>query len=77
MALIHCPECGREISDQAAACPGCGYPLSKQNTHTKDDTFLEASRQRDRRFLRIAGPLLLVGIALLLLFAFLCGRQLL
>ena len=27
MALIRCPECNREISDQAAACPGCGYPL--------------------------------------------------
>ena len=27
MALIHCPECGREVSDQAAACIHCGYPL--------------------------------------------------
>ena len=27
MALITCPECGREISDQAAACPHCGYPI--------------------------------------------------
>ena len=27
MALIRCPECGREISSQAPACPSCGYPL--------------------------------------------------
>lgn len=27
MALIKCTECGREISDAAAACPGCGHPL--------------------------------------------------
>ncbi len=27
MALINCPECSREVSDQAAACPHCGYPL--------------------------------------------------
>ncbi len=26
MALIKCSECGREISDKAAACPGCGAP---------------------------------------------------
>ncbi|MCE5248075.1 zinc ribbon domain-containing protein [bacterium] len=26
MALIHCRECGREISDKAAACPNCGAP---------------------------------------------------
>lgn len=27
MALIHCPECGREISDKAVVCPGCGAPV--------------------------------------------------
>lgn len=27
MALIHCPECNNQISDQAPACPQCGYPL--------------------------------------------------
>ena len=27
MALTHCPECGREVSDLAAACVHCGYPL--------------------------------------------------
>ncbi len=25
--LITCPECGKKISDQAAACPGCGCPM--------------------------------------------------
>lgn len=30
MALITCPECGKQISDQAEACPNCGYPLKKQ-----------------------------------------------
>lgn len=27
MALIKCPECGREISDKAVSCPGCGCPV--------------------------------------------------
>ena len=27
MALIRCPECGREISSHAPACPSCGYPM--------------------------------------------------
>jgi hypothetical protein len=26
MALIKCPECGREISDKAISCPECGLP---------------------------------------------------
>jgi hypothetical protein len=26
MALISCPECGRQISSAAEACPQCGHP---------------------------------------------------
>lgn len=29
MALIICPECGKEISDKSDACIHCGYPLIK------------------------------------------------
>lgn len=29
MALIKCPECGREISNKSKTCIHCGYPLSK------------------------------------------------
>lgn len=28
MALIKCPECGKEISELAAACPQCGHPMA-------------------------------------------------
>ena len=28
MALILCPECGKQFSDRAAACPNCGCPTS-------------------------------------------------
>ena len=27
MALINCPECGRQVSSQAEKCPGCGFPI--------------------------------------------------
>lgn len=30
MALIKCPECGREISSNAANCPHCGNPVPKK-----------------------------------------------
>src|SRR5258708_38202335 len=26
MALVACPECSKQISDRARACPNCGYP---------------------------------------------------
>jgi len=28
MALMQCPECAREVSDKAIACPGCGFPVA-------------------------------------------------
>ena len=28
MALIICPECSGKVSDKAAACPHCGYPIN-------------------------------------------------
>lgn len=31
MALINCPECGKEVSNTAVACPNCGHPLAPPN----------------------------------------------
>lgn len=33
MALIKCPECGKEVSDKAAACPNCGHPIAKETNN--------------------------------------------
>jgi DNA-directed RNA polymerase subunit RPC12/RpoP len=33
MALIKCPECGKEISDKATACPNCGNPMNQQEEY--------------------------------------------
>jgi len=30
MALINCPECGKEISDKAASCPNCGATVKRK-----------------------------------------------
>ena len=29
MAMTQCGECGKDVSDKAAACPNCGAPVSK------------------------------------------------
>jgi len=40
MALIKCPECGREISDKAPQCIFCGYPIAllSNEEQAKDDS---------------------------------------
>ena len=40
--LIKCPECGKEVSSEANACPFCGYPIKKsiianKEKYTEDD----------------------------------------
>ena len=39
MALINCPECGKQISDKAPTCPDCGYPINPttQTNNTQED----------------------------------------
>jgi len=30
MALINCPECGKQVSTAAKACPSCGFPVTEK-----------------------------------------------
>jgi len=41
MALINCPECAKQISDQTNTCPHCGYPIQSQ----KVDPFSTSANQ--------------------------------
>ena len=39
MALIKCPECGREnVSSNAAACPGCGFNIKDSFINNLEST---------------------------------------
>ncbi len=38
MALIQCPECGKEISDKAGKCPHCGYPIEETENNVEKET---------------------------------------
>ncbi len=36
MALITCPECSKQVSDQASSCPSCGYPITQEEEDVFD-----------------------------------------
>ena len=48
MALIKCPECGKEISDRASTCPNCGCPVkadvSNVDNSAKDTNNTDANQ---------------------------------
>ena len=46
MALIKCPECGKEISDTTSKCIHCGYEFSKEKVDTSDKEIIILRRNR-------------------------------
>ena len=38
MGLIKCPECQHDVSDKAAACPKCGYPIAAYTQSAQPQT---------------------------------------
>jgi len=61
MALIRCGECGRTISDKAAACVGCGAPLARSGG-------LNLVPERTREPLPTRGKLIYQAVLSVLLF---------
>ena len=51
MALVKCPECGKEsISDAAATCPSCGYGIKEHfDLIRQKETFDEEKRKKQER----------------------------
>lgn len=66
MALIVCPECNKQISDQAEACPHCGYPLSKGivTRYTKPDP-AELKKKRDKIITVVCVFVIILGLAVM------------
>ena len=49
--LIECPECAKQVSDRAAACPSCGFPIAE---HVRAGAE-EAARKEERSTRKVAG----------------------
>ncbi len=45
MALINCPECGKEISDTAKNCINCGYVLKEESNTAQPQTVIIAPQK--------------------------------
>lgn len=80
MPLILCPECNREISDKANACPQCGYPITDTSyrnapiptahrivpnrVRTTEDSLL--TRNRGFGDLILYGPLIVIAFVIII-----------
>lgn len=62
MALIKCPECGKEISDKASSCPSCGYPINNTKVETEQDRINVRGKNKGKIFLVFGSVLFLVSM---------------
>lgn len=48
MALIRCPECKKQISSKAKACPNCGFPLDDVIKPNEEEVIIETILERKK-----------------------------
>ena len=67
MALVSCPECGKEISDTARSCPHCGYSATEKPANQTRRTPLIDGPSRAPGILFAAGGMVMILFGLLIL----------
>jgi uncharacterized membrane protein YvbJ len=50
MALIHCPECSTQVSNQAPTCPTCGSPIAGRIEASAAGANLTTTQATSKRF---------------------------
>ena len=53
MALIKCPECGKEVSDRSEICVGCGFPIKEYLFEKSKNEELQESIVEKEKLLEI------------------------
>ncbi len=61
MALTNCPECGKQISERAAACPECACPLTPPPLPANDVQTIEQTGKQFKAGLLVGAALVAVG----------------
>jgi len=70
MALIKCPECGRDVSDSASSCPNCGHPISRVDKNLVQIDSAPRKRKKYRVRLLIFTPIFFIGLILSMIWGF-------
>jgi hypothetical protein len=65
MALINCPECGKQISDKAEMCPHCGIEVQKVLVEIREKQRIQRKKRKKRIIVSIASAFLVGTIVVL------------
>ena len=53
MALVKCPDCGRDVSQRAPTCPGCGAPIANAPSAAPAYQAVQAIEETGKRWKRL------------------------
>ena len=53
MSLIKCPECGHDVSSEAANCPNCGYPMAKKGDNDVQPEASSVQSELNTRYTKV------------------------
>ncbi len=71
MALIKCPECGKEISDACPSCPGCGYPITEEMKNNPVSVSKKNNKKRNIKLIvGICMGIILTGVLIAVIFVY-------
>ncbi len=66
MALVQCPECAKQISDQAASCPNCGAPRSTVQVDATHGVVTTQATGKSQKGWQLVGVLaIIVGVIMI------------
>jgi hypothetical protein len=75
MALVKCPECRRNASEKAAACPHCGHPIAGYDDYGPSDLAREMLAENRTERSHAKGLLMTFGIAALIVVGTYTGEK--
>lgn len=67
--LVKCPDCGRDVSSLASACPGCARPMRAdpiQQRHTDTVQTVERTSREWKMHILLASLTVIVGVVWLI-----------
>lgn len=66
MAIIQCPECTKQISDQAVSCPHCGAPRAAATVDASQGVVTTQATGKSQKGWQVAGVLaMIVGVIMI------------
>ena len=66
--IIKCPECGKDVSSEAEACPFCGYPIKNPKKKNKQENAIHQTLWKDIVGVSVSGTAIIVLCPVLICF---------